>query len=540
MIELDRERGSAEADREVGGSDRIEDLPTLVRTAARRWPERTLLSFPATGESATCAEFDGRSDALAAGLVAQGVSPGDRVAVMLPNRLDFPVAWIGIVKAGGVMVPLNVFYQAADAAHVLQNSGATVLITDGEHLPLARDMQATCESLTCIVSVDGPADGVLDLAAVLAGGEGGHHLPRVYPEETANLQYTSGTTGHPKGCVLSNYYWVRLARMIAAGPPHLGPDDVLLTAQPFYYMDPQWNLAVALLVGGELVVLDRFHPSTFWQDVRSHGVTFFYCLGMMPTALHNMPPDPADRDNRVRGIACSAIPARLHAQLEERWGAPWYEAFGMTETGGDLRVFEREQELLGTACIGRPYPDREIRVADADGNPVPRGTTGELLVRGAGMMDGYFLNPEATRQAFDAGFFHTGDVVRQDEAGRVFYIGRTKDMIRRSGENIAAAEVEAVLTRHPHVAEAACVPVPDELRGEEVKVYVVPTDGRPDPAQLREWLSGQLAYFKVPRYWTFVDQLPKTPSERVAKGELTAGVEDLRTGAWDSTEDGWR
>ena len=156
------------------------------------------------------------------------------------------------------------------------------------------------------------------------------------------------------------------------------------------------------------------------------------------------------------------------------------------------------------------------------------------------MMDGYFGNPEATAKAFEGGFFHTGDVVRQDEAGRVFYIGRTKDMIRRSGENIAAAEVEAVLTRHPQVAEAACVPVPDELRGEEVKVYVVPSGGRPDPAELRECLSGQLAYFKLPRYWTFVDHLPKTPSERVAKGELTAGVEDLRTGAWDATVDGSR
>jgi crotonobetaine/carnitine-CoA ligase len=539
VIGLDDERGSADVDRDVGGSDRIEDLPALVRTAARRWPQRSLMRFPATGESVTCAEFDSRSDALAAGLVALGVTSGDRVAVMLPNRLDFPLAWIGIAKAGGVMVPVNVFYQVADASYVVQNSGATVLLTDAEHLPLAREMRATCGSLTSIVSVDGPADGVLDLAAVLTGGEGAD-LPPVYPEQTANLQYTSGTTGHPKGCVLSNFYWVRLARMIAAGPPELGPDDVLLTAQPFYYMDPQWNLALALLVGGELVVLDRFHPSTFWPDVRAHGVTFFYCLGMMPMALHNMPPDPADRDNRVRGIACSAIPTRLHAQLEERWGAPWYEAFGMTETGGDLRVFEHEQELLGTACIGRPYPDREIRVADADGNPVPRGATGELLVRGAGMMDGYFGDPEATARAFDAGFFHTGDVVRQDEAGRVFYIGRTKDMIRRSGENIAAAEVEAVLTRHPEVAEAACVPVPDELRGEEVKVYVVPSGERPDPAALREWLSGQLAYFKVPRYWAFEDRLPKTPSERVAKGELTAGIEDLRTGAWDAVENEWR
>lgn len=518
---------------------RPDDLPSLLHWAAHQWPSRSLMRFPVTEESVSYAEFDERTGELAAGLRALGVRAGDRVAVMLGNRLAFPVAWLAIVKAGAVMVPVNVFYQVADAAYVLQNSGATVLITEASNVDLVRRLRESCPSLTHILSVDGEDDGVLAVDAVARSGHSAA-LPRVFPEQTANLQYTSGTTGHPKGCVISNFYWVRLARMIALGPPAFGPDDVLLTAQPFYYMDPQWNLTAAMVAGGELIVLDRFHPATFWPEIRRHGVTFFYCLGMMPTALYNMPPDPADRKHKVRGIACSAIPTRLHAELEERWGAPWYEAFGMTETGGDIRVFEHDETLLGTACIGRPYPDREVRVADQEGSVVPRGQTGELLIRGPGMMDGYFGNQEATARVFDGGWFHTGDVVRQDDAGRVFYVGRTKDMIRRSGENIAAAEVEGVLVRHARVAEAACVPVPDDLRGEEVKVYLVTTDGSADPAELREWLSDQLAYFKIPRYWAFAAELPKTPSERVAKGELVAGVDDLRAEAWDAVEDSWR
>lgn len=517
----------------------VDELATLVRGAAQQWPTRTLLQFPVTRESVTYAEFDGRTDELARGLLALGVGPGERVAVMLPNRMAFPVAWIAIAKAAAVMVPVNIFYQAAEATYVLQDSGARVLITDSANLELARTLERECPALEHLVSVDSAKDGVRDVTEVSDAGVT-TSLPRVFPEQPVNLQYTSGTTGHPKGCVISHFYWVRLARMIVAGPPDLGQDDVLLQAQPFYYMDPQWNLVCALLCGGELIVLDRFHPSTFWRMIAQFGVTFFYCLGMMPAALLTTPPDRVDRDHKVRGIACSAIPTQLHEDLEERWGVPWYEAFGMTETGGDLRVFEHDESLLGTACIGRPYPDRDVRVADPEGQFLSRGESGELLIRGPGMMDGYFNNPAATAEVFRGGWFHTGDVVRQDEEGRVYYVGRMKDMIRRSGENIAAAEVEGVLVRHPQVAEAACVPVPDALRGEEVKVYLVAEGARPDLGQLRDWLSTKLAYFKLPRYWTFADELPKTPSERVAKGELTSAVQDLRVGAWDAVEGRWR
>jgi carnitine-CoA ligase len=163
-----------------------------------------------------------------------------------------------------------------------------------------------------------------------------------------------------------------------------------------------------------------------------------------------------------------------------------------------------------------------------------------MVIRGPGMMEGYFGDEAATTQAFRGGWFHTGDMVRQDEADRVYYLARRKDMIRRSGENISAAEVEAVLSEHPAVTEAACVAVPDELRGEEVKAYIVVAEPRPQAQDLHAWVRARLAYFKVPRYWAYVDAMPKTPSERAAKAELTAGAGDLRTGAWDAVEGRWR
>ena len=522
--------------------DDIHDLASLTKRAARLWPERVAMLIDQTGEEVTFRVFDERSDAIAAALRQLGVDSGDRVAVMLRNVMEFPLAWIGIAKAGAIMVPVNVNYRTEDARYVLQHSGSQTVLTEEEFLPLLASLRDTGLSVTNLITVDGGGGSIL--LRSLVDHTSISSLPTVAPEQTANIQYTSGTTGQPKGCVLSHFYWCRLAHIVLAGPPRLGPEDVLLTAQPFYYMDPQWNLATCLMAGARLILLDRFHPSTFWDKVRQHGVTFFYCLGMMPNAMLLNPPSGSDRHHRVRSIHCSAIPPKRHAELEQRWGVPWYEVFGMTETGGDIRMFEQDHDsTLGAGCIGRPHADREIRIVDQNDRPVLRGTAGQMVIRGPGMMDMYFADPGATHAVFKNGWFHTGDLARQDADGLIYYLGRTKDMIRRSGENVAAAEVEIVLMQHPKVRLAACVPVPDELRGEEVKAYLVLREGETHetapPSDLRDWCLERLAYFKAPRYWEYRDDLPLTPSERVAKAALIVETDDLRRGAWDSADQAW-
>src|SRR5690625_1153445 len=174
--------------------------------------------------------------------------------------------------------------------------------------------------------------------------------------------------------MLTQYYWLRLAKtMILEDHPGITEDDTMLTAQPFYYMDPQWNVITALGSGATLVVLDRFHPSTFWEKVRQYKVTFFYCLGVMPVLMLKMPESPEDKNNHVTRIFCSAIPVHLHQQLENRWGAPWYEVFGMTETGADIRMSKEEHdELIGSGCIGKPFSHREVRIVNEKGETVPR------------------------------------------------------------------------------------------------------------------------------------------------------------------------
>ncbi|HWS35735.1 MAG TPA: AMP-binding protein [Actinoplanes sp.] len=446
------------------------DLISLVQRAAERWPSKTAWRF-GDQQKLTFNEISDLSSGYAQALRTKGVKAGDRVAVMLPNRAEFPLLWLALARLGAAMVPVNMKYRTADTEHLLTDSQAVLLITEETDL----------------------------------NPEPGFDQQPIDPAAIVNVQYTSGTTGVPKGCLLSHRYWLALANSLVDEFPHLTDTDVMLTAQPFSYVDPQWNVVAALVSGAELVILDGFHPSTFWADVRRHRVTYFYCLGAMPNLLLEMPQDLQDHDHAVRVVQCSAIPPSRHAELEARWGVPWFEAFGMTETGADIRVgADEHDELVGTGCLGRPAAHREIRLDDS----------GELLLRGPGMFDGYLGHPAPWRD----GWFPTGDLARLDDQGRVYLTGRIKDMIRRSGENIAAVEVERVLMDHPGVRLAAVVGVPDDLRGEEVKAYIV---GDVSENELRDWCGERLARFKVPRFWAFRDELPMTASERVAKNRLS-------------------
>jgi carnitine-CoA ligase len=499
-----------------------ESLPGALRVAAERWPDRIAWTFD-PGERYTFADVARLVGGHAAALRERGVRAGDRVAVLVANEPAFPLTWLALSSIGAAMVPVNVRYQTADAEHVLRACAASAIVASAPLWPLLERLPGDLPALARAI----PA---ADLAA--AATRVGITDPD--PASTANIQFTSGTTGRPKGCVLSHRYWTTLGGGLVSEFPYLTAQDVMLTAQSFHYIDPQWNIAAGLLSGAEVVVLDGFHPSSFWQKVRDHRVTYFYCLGAMPTLLLRMPADPADRQNQVRVVQCSAIPPALHRELEQRWGVPWYETFGMTETGGDLRVTDADHnELVGTGCMGGPVSYRKVRIVDAEGNPVPAGEQGEITLSGTGMMDGYLGEPDVLRD----GWFHTGDLGRMDGAGRVYHTGRLKDMIRRGGENIAAREVEEVLLTHPAVRLVAVIAVPDEIRGEEVKAYYV---GEVEPADLAAYGRERLAAFKVPRYWQPADDLPRTDSQRVAKprlGEVGGAVFDVVTNEWIPSDD---
>jgi len=493
--------------------------------AASRMPDAPLLRH--AGRTLTFAEVARRMTVVASGLQHHGLAPGERVAIALPNGLDYPTTWLATLAAGGVSVPVNVSYRAADLRHILIDAVPRVAVAEGEIAERIKEICAS-EGLFCVV---------VEPSALLNGAEVDSTLglpPRATGDmdRLANLQYTSGTTGFPKACMLTHGYWTEFGKAMR-DVFKWTPRDVVLTVQPFTYLDPQWKLTACVLSGATLVIESSFSPSQYWEVVRSEGATIGYVIGAMPALLLKQPPGPFDRDHRLRLMLCSGIPPRMHDALERRWGAPWREVYGMTESGFDLYVPVEDRSCVGSGAVGRPAPGKTIHLVDDEGVKVPTGSQGEMVIAGGVSMRGYWNQPDATSRTIKADGLHTGDLAVVEQNGYVRIVGRKKDMIRRSGENVSAAEVENVLCGDPRVRACAIVAVADEIRGDEIRAVVTlaDIDGIPDltglAADLARYVGSNLARFKIPRYFTFMDDLPMTPSGRVAKHLLPPHDEPL-------------
>jgi acyl-CoA synthetase (AMP-forming)/AMP-acid ligase II len=512
---------------------RWQTISELVRESAERYADREFLRFPQT--SLTFAEFHEHSSKLAHVLLAHGVRPGDRVAIMMGNVADWPLSWLAVLKAGAIAVPVNAAYQESDLAFVLGDSGAVLVLTTQQHASLVRRVAAQVGTVRQTRTLP-------ELAGELADAPAAGPAVTRESSDIANFQYTSGTTGFPKACMLSHGYWLRTGWLTAV-EAEMRAGDVMLMAQAFSYMDPQWASVMCLAGGLPMVVLPRFSASGYWNSVREHGATLTYLLGAMPTLLFSQPPSPLDRDNRMRLVLCSGVVPAMHRQLEERWGAPWREIYGSTESGLDLAVPPGATETVGTGAMGHSPAGKQVRIADEAGNTLPDGEVGQILIRGEPMMHGYWNHPDSTERAFRGGWYNSGDLGYRDSAGWIHHAGRLKDVIRRGGENISAAEVENVLALHPAVSAAAVVPIPDDLFGELPKAFVQLTEGYQagvqTAASLLDHVRANLARFKVPAYLEFVASFPMTPSARIQKRKLLERDRDQRTGAFDAATGSW-
>jgi acyl-CoA synthetase (AMP-forming)/AMP-acid ligase II len=523
----------------------------LVAEAAERFADQEFLHFARFDESLTFAEVHEYSSRLAHVLVAH--RPGDRVAIMMGNVPGWPLSWFAIQKVGAIAVPVNARYRESDLAHVLADSGAVLVLTEAGSRPgsgpgpgpgpeaepasLVRRVAATAGAVREVLTL---AELAQELATTPATGLATDQ--QIGPSAIANLQYTSGTTGFPKACMLSHAYWLRTGWLTAI-EAELRSDDVMLMAQAFSYVDPQWAAVMCLMGGCPLVVLPRFSASRFWGSVFEHGATLTYVLGAMPTLLFAQPPRALDRENKLRLVLCSGIVPDLHRQFEERWGAPWRELYGSTESGLDLAVPPGATETVGTGAMGYPPAGKQVRIADEADRTVPDGEVGQILVRGEPMMQGYWNHQDSTEQALRGGWYHTGDRGFRDTEGWIHHAGRLKDIIRRGGENISAAEVENVLAMHPAIAAAAVVGIPDDLFDEVPKAFIQLRPGQTPNTQtalsVLDHVREKLAPFKVPAYLEFVDAFPMTPSARVQKRKLLDSDRDQRTGVFDATANEW-
>ncbi len=482
-------------------------------------------------ERATYAEVERRTNRIGNALKRLGLGRGDRVGVMMSNRLDYPLTWLALAKIGAVHVPVNVRYTPREIAYVIGDSGAGALIIEQDFLDTFHAIERRPDGLSQdrILVVGGNFD-----ALVAAADDEPCLDPAVGPDDLMNIQYTSGTTGFPKGCMLTHEYWLMAGH--AARAWDVRPVSRMMSAQPFFYMDPQWHLLKAMGLGATLYLAPQLSASRFIGWVKRHGIE--WC--QFPELMTRQPPAPDDDATALVQVATFGWSPETCRAFKARFGVRAREGFGMTEIGLGTCMPAEAEELYDSGSVGLAAPFREVTIRDPDGRQLPAGSEGELWVRGPGIFKGYWNKPDANADAFRGDWFRTGDIFRADERGLLWLTGRIKDMIRRSSENIAAREVEAVIREIDAVEDCAAVAVPDPKRGEEVKLYVQRKPGAAlDVSAILSHARTRLAAFKVPRYIAFVDGFPRTVSNKIEKRNLTAGIADLRAGSYDSEAGGW-
>jgi acyl-CoA synthetase (AMP-forming)/AMP-acid ligase II len=528
-------------DRQHAKIPRWQSVAHLLRAQALRMGNQTLLRFE--GQNLSFVQVENQTNRLANVLRTLGVQKGNKVAVMMPNGLEYPLSWLAIAKLGAIMIPINTQYRASELEFVLNNAQADIAIAGRQQIEAFEGLKSKCSSLRDIVlfSMGSTISGTRNLFSEMEKASAACRIDGIHQDDLLNLQYTSGTTGFPKACMLSHKYWLQLGQDMC-NYARVTAKDVDLTAQPFYYMDPQWNVVLCMIAGIPLVILPRFSASTFWKSVKDNRVTFFYLIATMPVYLLKQPENPQiEKTHNVRLVMCSGIVPQLHTAFEKRWNTPWREVYGSTESGGDLGVPIEDTDSVGSGTVGIPFAGKAFKILDANGNEVRVGEQGELVIRGEPRMLGYYKNRQASAEKIRNGWLHTGDLFTRDEKGYYTIVGRLKDMVRRSGENISTAEVEGVLCEHPAVRAAAVVPVSDELRGEEVKAFIQLQPGEStDPQDIVDFTGSRLAAFKVPRFIQFVDRFSMTPSERIIKRELMENRKNQRPGTYDAIEKKWR
>ncbi|MEM8601632.1 MAG: long-chain fatty acid--CoA ligase [Bacteroidota bacterium] len=484
-------------------------------------PDRTALVWEPSGTAYTYAQCDALAERLAAGLAhAYGIAPGDRVAILAENTVEHVLLLFAAQRAGFVLVPLNFRLATPELDYIASDADPALLVYSDAYADTVAQLSTAARRLP----LDGEGES---LAALLAEGATDAPAPRVRrdADDPLMLLYTSGTTGRPKGAIIS-HGMVAWNAANTALRLDLTTADISFNAAPFYHTGG-WNVLLTpfLQRGATTVLLDRFDPDRLLRLCDDAGVTILWGV---PTMLQMMAQSPEFDTTTLDTVRYAIVGGEpMPAPLIRTWqakGVPIRQGFGMTEVGVNCFSLPERDALRKIGSIGFPNFYVDTRVVDDDGQDVPPGEPGELLMRGPVVTPGYWRNPIATAKAIRDGWFHSGDLVRVDDEGYVYVVGRKKDMYISGGENVYPAEVEAVLVEHEAVAEAAVVGVPDAKWGEVGMAFLVPADpaAPPDAEALIAFARARLARFKVPAYIRVVDALPKGHSGKVLKRDLQA------------------
>jgi long-chain acyl-CoA synthetase len=468
------------------------------------------------------AKLDDASARLATLLCERGLRRGDRIGVMLPNVPQFPLAYYGVLRAGGTVVPMNVLLKRREIAFYLEDSGADLLLAWHGFAEEAR--AGAADAGVELIEVEPAA-----LAATLEGLEPSPEVVDAAEEDTAVILYTSGTTGKPKGAELTHANLATNAEISSRTTCEIDRGDVVLGALPLFHSFGQTvGMNASLRVGACLTLVPKFDPGEALETMQRDRVTHFYGVPTMFGALLHHPErerfDTSSLRTCITGGA--SMPVEVLRGFEEAFGCVVLEGYGLSETSPVACSNHPERERKA-GSIGTPIEGVEMRIVDEDDAPVEQGEVGEIVIRGHNIMKGYWQRPDATEEAMRGGWFHSGDMGRTDEDGYFYIVDRKKDLIIRGGYNVYPREVEEVLYEHPKIREAAVLGVPHDEWGEEIGAAVVLHVGEElSPEEVSSYVKERIAAYKYPRVVWFLDELPKGPTGKILKREieLPAGV----------------
>ncbi len=494
-------------------------LRHYVDLRARETPAAPYVIAPETGATLTYAQLQRDSIQLAAYLQHRHLYQGDKVALMLHNSYQTARLLIGVMYAGRMAVPLNLLAQTSQLSYVLEHSDSRLVFTSEELAPRVREALAHVPRDIAVVVIDPDATSVFEPQTQIT-------LPDVSADDDALLMYTSGTTGTPKGCVLSNRSVVAGGEFTSAAH-QLTAQDRVLCAMPLYHINGQIVTTVAPLVhGGSVVMPHRFSASLFWELAVKHHCTW---INVVPTIIAYLlnGDDPRQRGldlSRVKFCrsASAPLPPQQHRAFEEKFGIGVIETFGMTETNAPCFTNPYDPAKRKIGSPGQAYGNEAKVIDPLTGDVLPPHTPGELMIRGDNVMKGYYKDPQSTQKTLAPdGWMHTGDVGYLDVDGFVFVTGRIKELIIKGGENIAPREIDEALLKHPAVLEAAAVGIPDANYGQEIMACVVLKPGaRCTLEELKAFSLKELGKYKTPKLIKFVHDLPKGPSGKVQRLKL--------------------
>ncbi len=492
-----------------------------VDLQARAQPAAPYLIAPETGRVLTYAQLKADSIELGRYLVAQGLTRDDKVALMLHNGYQTSRLLIGVMYAGFTVAPLNLLAQPSQLAYVLDHSDTRLVFTSAELAERLRTALTGIQRDVRFVVIDPDATTIPAIAAYASG-----ELPPVFEDDDALLMYTSGTTGKPKGVVLSQKSVVAGGEFTSRAH-HLTTEDRVMCALPLYHINGQIVTAVAPIVhGGSVVMPHRFSVTNYWETVVANRCTWINVVPTIIAYLLNAPDPRADGLDLAALKFCRSasapLPPELHRAFEEKFGISIIETFGMTETNAPCftNPYERAQRKIGSP--GRAFGNEAKVIDPATGQDLPTGEVGELMVRGDNVMKGYYKDPETTAKTLRPdGWMHTGDLGYMEADGFVFVTGRIKELMIKGGENIAPREIDEALLKHPAVLEAAAVGMPDAQYGQEIMACVVLKPGeRCSLEELYRFSQQELGRYKPPKLIRLVDSLPKGPSGKVQRLKL--------------------